>query len=56
MAGTGNQLASLISALSALRLVMVRCLNASNVAFQRSDHIGRILKVNSSIREDIELL
>ena len=38
MAGPGNQLASLISGLSALRLVIVRCLNASNVAFRRSDH------------------
>jgi len=34
----GNQLASLISALFVLRLVMVRFLHASNVASRQSDH------------------
>ena len=38
MVGPGNQPASLISALSVLRLVMVRSLNASNVLFRWSDH------------------
>ena len=38
MAGPGHKLASLISALFVLRLVTVRFLSASNVAFVRSDH------------------
>jgi phage-related protein len=38
MEGTGDQLASLISALFVLRLVTVRFLSASNFAVGRSDH------------------
>ena len=38
MAGSGHKLASLISALFVLRLVTVRFLTASNVAFARSNH------------------
>jgi hypothetical protein len=38
MVDLGDQLASLIRALWATRLVLVRFLNASNVAFRRSDH------------------
>ena len=53
MVDPGNELASLISA---LRLVIVRFLNASNeLHFGNLMATGRISKVNSAIRKEIEL-